>query len=102
MFNTILGVNTFGSHIILGATLPLLIIAPFTIFVMIPKLAKMKFRVNEDMKRGELVLFDKESTFHHALVTVCGKYLLIHGLRVKKNFFAIHLSLKFIEKFMNF
>ncbi|KAK0085316.1 hypothetical protein PV325_005426 [Microctonus aethiopoides] len=84
----LIGVNTFGSHIILGATLPLLIIAPFTIFVMIPKLAKIKFRVNEDMKRGELVLFDRESTFHHALVTVCGKYLLIHGLRTFGCMFA--------------
>ncbi|XP_034939736.1 GPI ethanolamine phosphate transferase 3 [Chelonus insularis] len=76
----LIGINTFGSHIILGFTLPLLVIVPFTIYIMIPKLVK-KFRFENDMKRGELILFDKELIFHNAVFSVAGKYLLIHGFR---------------------
>ncbi|KAF7995365.1 hypothetical protein HCN44_006472 [Aphidius gifuensis] len=77
----LIGINTFGSSIILGITLPLLVIAPFTIFVMIPKIAKLKFKADNDMKRGELVLFDKESSFHHSIFVVCVKYILFHAFR---------------------
>ncbi|KAG8040054.1 hypothetical protein G9C98_001170 [Cotesia typhae] len=77
----LIGINTFGSHILLGLTLPLLVIVPSTIIVMIPSLSKIQFRVNEELKKGELVLFDRLSTFHNSLFLVAGKYILLHGLR---------------------
>ncbi|KAG7211397.1 hypothetical protein KM043_010685 [Ampulex compressa] len=76
----LIGINTFGSHIILGVTLPLLVIAPFTIYLVFPKLAKVKF-LEEDMKRGELLLFEQDSVFHTAVFSVAGKYVLLHGFR---------------------
>lgn len=79
-----LGINTFGSHILLGLTLPLLVIVPSTIIVMIPSLSKAQFRVNEELKKGELVLFDRLSTFHNSLFLVAGKYILLHGFRVSQ------------------
>ncbi|KAH0561166.1 hypothetical protein KQX54_013914 [Cotesia glomerata] len=77
----LIGINTFGSHILLGFTLPLLVIVPATIIIMIPSLSKVQFRVNEELKKGELVLFDRLSAFHNSLFLVAGKYILLHGLR---------------------
>ncbi|XP_003703106.1 phosphatidylinositol glycan anchor biosynthesis class O [Megachile rotundata] len=76
----LIGINTFGSHIILGATLPLLVIVPFTFYLVFPKLAKVKF-VEDDMKRGELLLFEQDSVFHTAIFSVAGKYILLYGIR---------------------
>ncbi|XP_053994617.1 GPI ethanolamine phosphate transferase 3 isoform X1 [Hylaeus volcanicus] len=76
----LIGINTFGSHIILGATLPLLVIVPFTLYLVFPKLVKVKFLEN-DMKRGELLLFEQDSVFHTAIFSVAGKYTLLHGIR---------------------
>ncbi|KAK9306835.1 hypothetical protein QLX08_002711 [Tetragonisca angustula] len=76
----LIGINTFGSHIILGATLPLLVIVPFTFYLVFPKLAKVKF-LEDDMKRGELLLFEQDSVFHAAVFSVAGKYILLHGIR---------------------
>ncbi|XP_076171426.1 phosphatidylinositol glycan anchor biosynthesis class O [Ptiloglossa arizonensis] len=76
----LIGMNTFGSHIILGATLPLLVIVPFTLYLVFPKLVKVKF-LEDDMKRGELLLFEQDSVFHAAIFSVAGKYTLLHGIR---------------------
>ncbi|XP_063978222.1 GPI ethanolamine phosphate transferase 3 isoform X2 [Diachasmimorpha longicaudata] len=84
----LIGINTFGSHLIMGLIFPLLIISPFTIFVMLPSLAKVKFRLDEDMKRGELILFDKDSAFQTALFNTASKYILFHGFRVFACMFA--------------
>ncbi|XP_026297320.1 GPI ethanolamine phosphate transferase 3 isoform X3 [Apis mellifera] len=77
----LIGINTFGSHIILGATLPLLVIVPFTFYLVFPNLAKAKFSEN-DMKRGELLLFEQDSMFHAAIFSVAGKYILLHAIRM--------------------
>lgn len=74
------GFNTFGSHIILGATLPLLVIVPFALHRLFPKFLKAKFF--DDIKRGELLLFEQDSAFHAAIFSVAGKYTLLHGIRV--------------------
>ncbi|XP_076287224.1 phosphatidylinositol glycan anchor biosynthesis class O [Lasioglossum baleicum] len=76
----LIGINTFGSHIILGATLPLLVIVPFTLYFVFPKLVKAKFS-EDDLKRGELLLFEQHSVFHMAIFSVAGKYALLHGIR---------------------
>lgn len=88
--NNITGINTFGSHIILGATLPLLVIVPFTFYLVFPNLAKAKFSEN-DMKRGELLLFEQDSMFHAAIFSVAGKYILLHAIRVSNIFDILDL-----------
>ncbi|XP_014472092.1 PREDICTED: GPI ethanolamine phosphate transferase 3 [Dinoponera quadriceps] len=78
----LIGINTFGSHIILGATLPLLVIVPFTLHLVFPKFLKAKF-LEDDMKRGELLflLSEQDSAFQAAVFSVAGKYVLLHGIR---------------------
>ncbi|KZC04833.1 GPI ethanolamine phosphate transferase 3 [Dufourea novaeangliae] len=76
----LIGINTFGSHIILGATLPLLVIVPYTLYLVFPKLVKAKFS-EDDLKRGELLLFEQDSVFHASVFSVAGKYTLLHGIR---------------------
>uniref|UniRef100_A0A0C9PZY4 PIGO_0 protein n=1 Tax=Fopius arisanus TaxID=64838 RepID=A0A0C9PZY4_9HYME len=84
----LIGINTFGSHLLMGITLPLLVISPFTIHAMIPKLARMKFQGDADMKRGELILFDKDNAFHTAVFNTSARYILLHGFRVFVCMFA--------------
>jgi len=90
------GINTFGSHIILGATLPLLVVVPFTLHRIFPKFLKAKFF--DDIKRGELLLFEQDSAFHAAIFAIAGKYTLLHGIRVCYirciKFKLFHFSLK--------
>ncbi|OAD62078.1 GPI ethanolamine phosphate transferase 3 [Eufriesea mexicana] len=66
--------------ILIGATLPLLVIVPFTFYLVFPKLVKVKF-LEDDMKRGELLLFEQDSVFHTAIFSIAGKYILLHGIR---------------------
>ncbi|XP_024870490.1 GPI ethanolamine phosphate transferase 3 [Temnothorax curvispinosus] len=75
----LIGINTFGSHIILGATLPLLVVVPFTLHRIFPKFLKAKFF--DDIKRGELLLFEQDSAFHAAIFAIAGKYTMLHGIR---------------------
>ncbi|XP_014604721.1 PREDICTED: GPI ethanolamine phosphate transferase 3 [Polistes canadensis] len=76
----LIGINTFGSHIILGAMLPLLVIVPFTLYLIFPNLCKNKL-FEDNMKRGELVLYEQESFFHGAIFSASGKYIMFHGIR---------------------
>lgn len=77
-----LGINTFGSHIILGATLPVIVIAPFTIFYMFSKLFGNKVQPEKDLRRGEVLLYDHESSLFSAVFKISAKYILFHGIRV--------------------
>ncbi|KAL2747949.1 GPI ethanolamine phosphate transferase 3 [Vespula maculifrons] len=76
----LIGINTFGSYIILGAMLPLLVIVPFTLYLIFPNLCRNKI-CEDNMKRGELVLYEQESIFHGAIFAASGKYILFHGIR---------------------
>lgn len=75
------GLNTFGSHLIVAMTLPLLAIVPFTFCMIFP--VKLKFHEHDEMRKGEYILFERHSVFHNALFTVYGKYILLHGIRVR-------------------
>ncbi|XP_012284367.1 GPI ethanolamine phosphate transferase 3 isoform X2 [Orussus abietinus] len=77
----LIGMNTFGSYVIVGCTLPLLVVAPFTMHMMFRDLVKFKFRSDFELKRGELLLFEKDANFHAAVFSAAGRYLLIHGIR---------------------
>ncbi|XP_071440560.1 GPI ethanolamine phosphate transferase 3 [Hetaerina americana] len=73
--------NTFASQFWFALILPLLIISPFTLVVMFPNFIK-KDGIRGEMKRGELVLYEKEGLFHHGLFILCSKYVMFQGLRV--------------------
>lgn len=61
--------------------LPLLVIVPFTLCLIFPSLCRNKI-CEDDMKKGELILFEQESMFHGAIFAVSGKYIMFHGIRV--------------------
>lgn len=78
------GINTFGSHILLGATLPVIVVAPFTLYFMFPSLAGNKLNPDKDMRRGEVLLYERETSLLATAFTVSAKYMLFHGFRVSR------------------
>ncbi|XP_012257030.2 GPI ethanolamine phosphate transferase 3 [Athalia rosae] len=77
----LIGINTFGSHIVLGATLPLVVIAPFTLYFMFPSLAVNKFQSDKDLRRGEILLYEYEGSLFSTAFTISAKYMLFHEIR---------------------
>ncbi|XP_017784023.1 PREDICTED: GPI ethanolamine phosphate transferase 3 [Nicrophorus vespilloides] len=73
-------INTFGSYLITGITLPLLMIAPFSTHVMLPSLFNKKKGVN--LARGELVIYDYDQAFLRGAFKMSCKYIMCHALRV--------------------
>lgn len=70
--------NTFCTYIIHGILLPVLIIAPYTLHVVAPKLAG--HLVNT--KKTELILFEQDSLMYRGLFNLCFRYYLFFALRV--------------------
>ncbi|KAJ9576014.1 hypothetical protein L9F63_007114, partial [Diploptera punctata] len=77
-------INTFASHIVHSIMLPILLITPFTLHVMFPKLvpssSKDVIKSNE-MKRGELTLYEKDDMLYYGMFTLCTKFILFFGFR---------------------
>lgn len=53
---------------------------------MFPNVAKPKFKLEDGTKKGELLLYERDSAFQSSIFTVCGKYILFHGMRVSSFF----------------
>ncbi|XP_046999252.1 GPI ethanolamine phosphate transferase 3 isoform X1 [Schistocerca americana] len=75
-------INTFTSHLIFGLMLPLLLIAPFTLLVMLPKFAAAKNNLKEDANQGELILLEKKNMMYQELFSLSVRYIMFHGIRV--------------------
>ncbi|XP_014212963.1 GPI ethanolamine phosphate transferase 3-like [Copidosoma floridanum] len=75
-------INTYGSHIILGVLLPLLVITPFTMIFFFPQIAKLSKIALADIKQGEQSLLSNSYLFHSEIYSVCGKYILLHAFKV--------------------
>lgn len=61
--------------------LPLLVIAPFSLRLMFPLMMRSS-APEDEKKRGELLLFERNKEFHAELFSVSGKYIIFHGFRV--------------------
>lgn len=96
---TLIIINTFGSHILFGLTIPLLLIAPFTFYVMFPHLCTSSTTSTsnyesgpptkwnqKEMKRGELLLYERDSMLLNGVFTVSSKYMLFFGIRVSNKY----------------
>jgi len=89
VFIYISGINTFCSELLCGVMLPLLLVAPFTVFIMLPKgltftsdregLKKMMW---SELAQGELALFERESLLRYAAFKLASKYILFRAARV--------------------
>nr|CAD7459859.1 unnamed protein product [Timema tahoe] len=122
----LVGLNTFCAQLVMGLTLPLLLVAPFTIDrsfvsfrqlnrsllvtvrqinrrslvpaqqkvicssstdqqkirVMAPRLMSLGDPVTEDLKKGELFLYQRDDLLYHGLFDLCTKYTLFIGARM--------------------
>lgn len=76
--------NTFGSHILMGLTLPLLLIAPFTLQFIKTELRPKRIDGNNDLVRGDIVLYENDELLFNNACVLCCKYILVFGLRVSK------------------
>ncbi|RZF45632.1 hypothetical protein LSTR_LSTR010583 [Laodelphax striatellus] len=72
--------NTFCSQMIHAILLPLLLIAPFTLNAIAPKLLFDKD--SSEVKRAEMMLFERESLLARAVFSLTIRYILFQGLRV--------------------
>lgn len=79
---TLVIINTFGSQIIMGLTLPLIIIAPSTLYVMLPWLYSKNNELCNDLIRGDMILYENEKNVNTQLFLLCCKYILCHAIRV--------------------
>ncbi|CAH0550921.1 unnamed protein product [Brassicogethes aeneus] len=85
---TLVIVNTFCSHMLMGFLLPLVLIAPFNVFVMIPSVVGKKHDLQTASQRGEVLLYERDDVMITSTFTLACKYVMCHGLRV----FACMLS----------
>ncbi|XP_014225426.1 GPI ethanolamine phosphate transferase 3 [Trichogramma pretiosum] len=76
----LIGFNTFGSYIIFGLMLPLLIISPFTI-KLIPVFAKLSTTSLYEPNKGEMEIYHNDRCFHLEIFSTAGRYILLHALR---------------------
>lgn len=78
---TLVVINTFGSYILFGFALPLLVIAPFSLYVMFPSLTNKKHGAFKNLSKGDFTLYDFEEAFASNVFSVCCKYILCHTIR---------------------
>ncbi|KAJ8927025.1 hypothetical protein NQ314_020588 [Rhamnusium bicolor] len=79
---TLIIINTFCSYILMGILLPLVLITPFTVFVMIPSVVGKKTDLQLASARGEVLLFERDDLMLTSMFTLSCKYIMGHGIRV--------------------
>lgn len=80
---TLMIINIFCPYIILGFLLPMLVIAPFTLFIMMPSVLSGNKDLSKDiLSQGELFLFEKNENMFASVFVISCKYLACHGIRV--------------------
>lgn len=93
---TLIIINTFGSYILAGLLLPLLLVTPFALFVMMPSIVPKKVeyvtndhqfiqqQLQKDFSRGEIILYEKSGMLLKSVFIVCCKYVICHGIKVRR------------------
>ncbi|XP_077292956.1 phosphatidylinositol glycan anchor biosynthesis class O [Arctopsyche grandis] len=72
--------NTFGAQFLAGLCIPLLVLAPFPMFVMWGHPSRHSSKV--DIQRGELMLYERETMLMAAMFSTSTKYILFHSVRM--------------------
>ncbi|XP_023312616.1 GPI ethanolamine phosphate transferase 3 [Anoplophora glabripennis] len=80
---TLIIINTFCSYILMGLLLPLLLITPFTVFIMIPSVVGKK---PNDLQlistKGEMGLIERNNLMLSSIFVLSCKYIMGHGIRM--------------------
>lgn len=80
---TLIIINTFCSYILMGMLLPLLLIMPFTVFILMPSVVGRKSNnLQLASMRGEVGLIERSSLTLSAMFILSCKYIMGHGIRV--------------------
>ncbi|PNF16392.1 hypothetical protein B7P43_G10493 [Cryptotermes secundus] len=101
-------INTFASHVVMSLMLPVLLVAPFTLHVMFPKILPSAAKdgvKSKDIKQGELVLYKKYDLLYEGAFILCARYILFFGIRVswvKKNIVACSCITYFLHTYVSF
>ncbi|KAL1501914.1 hypothetical protein ABEB36_007147 [Hypothenemus hampei] len=74
--------NTFGTYLLAGILLPLLVIAPFTLLVMMPSACGKNKSFYVHCQKGEMNLFERDRMANGAVFVVCCKYIAGHAIKV--------------------
>jgi len=82
MLGFLIILNTFGSYILMGILLPLLIITPFTIILMMPSVVGKHKEFFTFSEKGELILFERNKLAVSALFSLTCKYIAGHAIKV--------------------
>ncbi|XP_066249220.1 GPI ethanolamine phosphate transferase 3 [Euwallacea similis] len=82
ILGTLVVLNTFGTYILSGLLLPLLIIAPFTLLVMMPSVCGKQKGFYTVAQKGELLIFERDRMATSALFVVSCKYIAGHTVKV--------------------
>ncbi|XP_076050603.1 phosphatidylinositol glycan anchor biosynthesis class O isoform X2 [Oratosquilla oratoria] len=74
-----IAINTYSSHILVGLTLPLVILAPLALPAIFPSIKNTSM---EGLGRGELLLLDNVEATHSALWRTSLSYISLHAFKV--------------------
>ncbi|XP_022911798.2 GPI ethanolamine phosphate transferase 3 [Onthophagus taurus] len=85
---TLIIINTFGSYILTGFTLPMLQLAPLAIYKIFPQLETKLGTLKKDIDKGEMLIFENQDFLLGNTTKLCIKYLIFHAVRL----FAAMLS----------
>lgn len=75
-------INTFGSYIIMGILLPMLQIAPFTLYAIITSLSNKKTNKQKDLTRGDIIIFENDHMLLVNMFKLSCNYLSCFAIRV--------------------
>lgn len=82
MLGSLILLNTFGTYMLAGILLPLLLIVPFTLCVMMPSVAAKNKVLHPNAQKGELFLFEHDRISTAALFSLSCKYMAGHTVKV--------------------
>ena len=86
-----IGWNTYAARIVFGISLPLLLVAPFTLWLRMPSVRKSLATMNDsgdknnkyfDVDKGEVILLERADETKSQLMNLCCKYLLLQTFRL--------------------
>ncbi|KAB0804314.1 hypothetical protein PPYR_01284 [Photinus pyralis] len=75
-------INSFGPYILMGVTLPLLCIVPFTFYVMFPSMFSKRHDEQNEIAHGEILLYERNGILFTSVFTISCRYILFHAVRI--------------------
>lgn len=75
-------INTFGSYILIGFLLPMLQVAPFSIYAIVTSLTNKKKDEHRDISKGDITLMENDNILLTNTFGLSCKYICCFAIRV--------------------